>query len=306
MATVVKPAVWDPLAYWRAPARNFMSSARLHLQHMLFQNTLGFLLEKHVEQAILKVPSSPLRVADLACGNAIWLIDLSRELANRGISATLDGFDINDRVFPAPVFLPESITLETLDVFAKPLPRELIGAYDVVHVRAAVSLILNADTEPLLSSVLAMLKPGGWLQWEEPAPYFLVQQATPTREKSACKTLVDTQRPRSDKRGCKSDYLAELDQHLARHKFGEVYMTKTFTRKEDYRGWTDDCLMIWEDYVSQLPSKDTDPQADLTKEFWAEHLTKAVVETEKGVALHPEAIFMVVGRKPVENTTHEY
>ncbi|KAI1639279.1 hypothetical protein F4809DRAFT_596459 [Biscogniauxia mediterranea] len=39
-------------AYWIAPARNFRTSARLHLQHALCQNTLGCLLEPRVQHFV--------------------------------------------------------------------------------------------------------------------------------------------------------------------------------------------------------------------------------------------------------------
>ncbi|KAJ2996689.1 hypothetical protein NUW58_g720 [Xylaria curta] len=228
----------DPTAYWRAPARNYRTLARLHLQHMLFQNTLRFILEKHVEQAIPTAPSSIFKVADLACGNGVWLIGLSRELADKGaVSAKLDGFDINEILFPASAFLPPSVSLENLDVLAKPLPEELIGAYDVVH----------GLNEP---------------------------------------------------RGLRFEYIAELDQHLIKNGFENVYMSKTAKRKQDYKAWTDDILMAWEECTFLFPSKATDPQASHTRESWAENLAKAVGETEKGVALHAGAITTVVGRKP--------
>lgn len=285
--------------YWRTPARNFRTSARLHLQHALWQNTVGFLLEEHVKQALPTESSGRLKVADLACGNGVWLTDLSRELADKGILAHLDGFDINDILFPAPAFLPPSVSFQKLDVLAKPLPQDLIGAYDVVHVRAFTSLIVHADTTPLLSTVLAMLKPGGWLQWEEINPDLLIEPATPGLEKSACEALKRSLRASGEALGLRFDYLDELDQHLIKHGFEEVHMIKTTKRKQDYKAWTDDFLMVWEECTFYWPSKVTAPQAPLTREFWVENLVKAVDETEKGVALHGGIITTSVGRKPI-------
>lgn len=159
MANSAIKSTYDPLTYWVAPARNFRTSARLHLQHLLFQNTINFVLEPHVQAAV--DGAKELRVADLGCGNGIWLSDLDRELSKKGVSSKLDGYDVNEINFPAPAFLPETVTLKKLDVFAKPLPEELIGAYDIVHVRALVSVISNSDLTPLLSTALALLKPGG-------------------------------------------------------------------------------------------------------------------------------------------------
>ncbi|KAI0976895.1 S-adenosyl-L-methionine-dependent methyltransferase [Xylaria arbuscula] len=299
MESEAKPAeFYNPTLYWLAPARNFRSSARLHLQHMLFQNTLGFLLEKDVEQIIPMAPTSVLKVADLACGNGAWLIDLGRKLADQGISANLDGFDVNDILFPAPAFLPPLVSLKKLNILARPLPAELMGTYDVIHVRAFVSLILHADTTPLLSTVFAMLKPGGWVQWEEMNPRCLIEPATPTLEKSACESLKETLRASGEPLGLKFDYLAKLDQHLIKNGFDNVSLITSPKRKEDYKAWTDDFLMSWEECTFYFPSKTTVPDAPITRELWTENLVKAIGEIEKGVALHAGVIFTASGRKP--------
>ncbi|KAI1150470.1 S-adenosyl-L-methionine-dependent methyltransferase [Nemania diffusa] len=290
---------YDPTLYWLAPAQNFRSSARLHLQHMLCQNTLGFLLEKHVEQGITTAPSSPLKVADLACGNGAWLIDLSRKLAGDGVAADLHGFDVNDIFFPAQAFLPPSVSLKKLNILSKPLPEEFVGAYDVVHVRAFVSIILHGETTPLLSTALAMLKPGGWIQWEELNPRFLIEPATPDLETTTCELLKETLRASGEPLGLKYDFLAELDQHLIKNGFQGVSMITSLKRKEDYRAWTDDFLMILEECTFYFPPRTSAPDAPITREFWTENLVKAIGETEKGVALHAGVIFTAVGRKPI-------
>ncbi|KAI1353472.1 S-adenosyl-L-methionine-dependent methyltransferase [Xylaria sp. FL0043] len=285
METNAKPAEpHDPATYWLAPSRNYRTSARLYFQHMLCQNTLGFLLENHIEQAIPRANTSVLQVADLACGNGVWLVDLCGELAKKCISAKLDGFDINEILFPAPALLP---------------PPELIGIYDVVHIRAFTSMILNAETTSLLSTVLAMLKPGGWIQWEEINPDCLVELATPGLETSACETLKRGLRTSAEPHGHRYEYLAELDKHLIKNGFEDVHMSKMAKRKEDYKAWTDDFLMIWEEATPYFPSNVTNPHAPITREFWAKNLIRAVGETEKGVVLHAGIITTVVGRKPI-------
>ncbi|KAI1129146.1 S-adenosyl-L-methionine-dependent methyltransferase [Nemania abortiva] len=297
-----KTDYYEPSVFWSASARNFRTSARLHLQHLLCQNTLGFLLEKRIKQSTTTTTttasSSPFKVADLACGNGVWLTDLSRDLADKGIPASLDGFDINDLIFPTSAFLPESVSLKKLDILAKPLPQELIGVYDVIHVRAFVSVIFNENTTPLLSTVFSMLKPGGWLQWEEMKADFIIEPSTPGLEKSACETLAQILKVGGQSNGLRSDFLAKLDQHLINHGFENVSMFEATKRKQDYRGWTDDFLMVWEEIAASLPSKASQPQSPVTREFWTETLEKAIQETEKGVALHQGALITVVGRKP--------
>jgi hypothetical protein len=86
-------------------------------------------------------------VADLGCGNAIWLCDLHHALSavNPGVNLQLQGFDINSLDFPVALLLPKSMKLSTLDVLVHPLLAELQGIFDVVHVRAFVSIIRHGD-----------------------------------------------------------------------------------------------------------------------------------------------------------------
>ncbi|KAI0883928.1 uncharacterized protein GGS22DRAFT_27825 [Annulohypoxylon maeteangense] len=289
---------YESSTYWVAPARNFRTSARLHLQHLLFQNTLGYLLEPRVQGSISSSTQSELKVADLGCGNGVWLSDLDEELSRKGISASLDGYDVNPINFPAPAHLPQSITVKKLDVLARPLPQEITGVYDIVHVRAFTSIIVNADLDPLLSTALALLKPGGWLQWEElRADRYLVESPSPEISKSACETLVHIVQAGGKARGATYEFLGELDQHLKQYGFTDVHMQTTDTRKRDWKAWTEDYLMIWEELSVFFPPKAKQPQAPMTRESWIDLFAKAVQETEEGVAVHNGSAVTVVGRK---------
>ncbi|EMR71188.1 putative umta methyltransferase family protein [Eutypa lata UCREL1] len=287
---------YDPSTFWVAPARNFRTSARLHLQHLLFQNTINFVLEPHVQAAV--EGAKELRVADLGCGNGIWLSDLDGYLSKKGVSAKLDGYDVNPINFPAPPFLPETVTLNKLNVFTKPLPEELIGAYDIVHVRALVSVILNSDLTPLLSTALALLKPGGWLQWEESrADTYFVEAPSPEVSTNSLNTIIQILHAGGKARGVEFEFLGELDRHLKEHGFEDVHMQGIETRKQDKKAWTEDYLMVWEELAVHFPPKATAPGAPMTRESWVDLFAKAVGETEKGVVAHQGKVVTVVGRK---------
>ncbi|KAI3316623.1 hypothetical protein HD806DRAFT_517142 [Xylariaceae sp. AK1471] len=292
----VKAEAYEPESFWVAPARNFRSSARLHLQHLLWQNTIGFLLEPRIQNSIADVKQ--LKVADLACGNGVWLTDLDHQLSNKKVSSQLDGYDINDVNFPPPAFLPNMVKLNKLDVLSRPLPEELIGAYDIVHIRAFSSIIFNCNTTPLLSTALAMLKPGGWLQWDEMGADFVIEPPSPDISKTACETIDRILKAGGETHGMKREFLRELDRHVSENGFQEVHLQEDKNRKQDYKGWTEDFLMVWEDLASFFPSKADKPEAPVTKEFWVDLFAKAVKETEQGVALFYRNMFTVVGRKP--------
>jgi uncharacterized protein YjiS (DUF1127 family) len=79
---------------------------------------------------------------------------------------TLDGFDISTALFMPPNLLPTGTQLRQLDI-KQPIPENLEGRYDVVHVRMLAAGILPGEWEFVVHNVVKLLRPGGWLQWGE-------------------------------------------------------------------------------------------------------------------------------------------
>lgn len=292
---------YDQSKYWVAPARNFRTSARLHLQHFLIQNTIGYLLEPAIEESIV-IPQQgqQLKVADLACGNGIWLSELHSTLTRANISAQLDGFDINPVNFPGFTYLPESVSLKQLDILAKPLPTELIGVYDIVHIRAFVSVITDGDVKPVLAVASQLLKPGGFLQWEESrGDKFIVESPSPQVSKAACDNVVKILEAASQARGVRNDWVDVLDTHFGQFGFQNARLRRHEKRKQDLKGWTEDYLMVWDELDVFFPTKAQNPNAQLSRETWHELFAAAVHETEQGVVIHQGSLITAVGQKPL-------
>ncbi|KAK3902809.1 S-adenosyl-L-methionine-dependent methyltransferase [Staphylotrichum tortipilum] len=141
-------------------SRDADEAKRLDEQFDLMTQNIGYLLHPDVASAL---PPSP-RVADVGTGTGIFLQRLQTSHPN----ATLDGYDISPAMFPPPQqqqHLP-NMSLRVLDV-KQPIPPELQGAYDLVHVRLLAAAMLPAEWGPVVRNVARLLKPGGWLQWEE-------------------------------------------------------------------------------------------------------------------------------------------
>ncbi|KAF7917597.1 hypothetical protein EAE99_009263 [Botrytis elliptica] len=140
--------------------RSPLGSSRLYLQHWLWQRLIGHLLH----------PSIPIKqdikIADIACGTGIWLIDLAKELARSKTNAQLDGFDISTNQYPHSALLPPNVKLDIMDIF-KPVPERLRGQYDVVHISLLCVVIPGGDPRYVLDNVLTLLRPGGYIQWKE-------------------------------------------------------------------------------------------------------------------------------------------
>ncbi|KAI0160529.1 S-adenosyl-L-methionine-dependent methyltransferase [Xylariaceae sp. FL1272] len=289
---------YDQSKYWIAPCKNFRSSARLHLQHLLIQNTLGYLLEPVMEKSIVTNSPEPLRIADLACGNGIWLLDLHSYLAQHNIAAQLDGFDINPIMFPHPTYLPTAVSLKPLDILAKPTPPELVGIYDIVHIRAFGSVIPDGDLTPVLSVASALLKPGGYLQWEETrGDRFIVESPSPDVSKVACDTITNVLKAGLQAKGISNAWVDVLDTHLTKFGLHDALQHVQEKRKQDFKGWTENYLMVWEDLAQLFPPKAQKPDAPMSLEAWSDLFAKGVKETEQGVIVHQGTVVTAIGKK---------
>ncbi|KAK7909031.1 hypothetical protein PG985_014909 [Apiospora marii] len=292
---------YDPATYWTTSAKNFRSSARLHLQHLLFQRTLGYVLEGHVQDYVSRA-SSPVRVADIGCGNGAWLCDLNDELVKAGTPGQLDGYDVNVANFPAPDFLPSTINLKELDTM-KPPPEEIVGIYDIVHIRAFSSILVDTGVTPLLSFVHAILKPGGYVQWEEVrGDKFVVEAAASASANNvsteACDTISQMLQAASKARGSDFGFIDRLDEEiLGFGGFEDVHKQVLEKRRQDYKAWTEDILMIWGELAVHFPTKADAPTAKLTRESYLDLFRRAIEETENGVAIHQRLLVVAVGRK---------
>ena len=104
-----------------------------------------------MQQAPFLYPTNASDVPLYAC--RAWLIEAAREVPS---SAKLEGFDISGANFPAQEWLPANVSMHVQDAFAE-LPEQLVGVYDVVHIRTIVSAVPKGDPGPLLKNLVQML-----------------------------------------------------------------------------------------------------------------------------------------------------
>ncbi|KAJ5773340.1 Major facilitator superfamily domain general substrate transporter [Penicillium paradoxum] len=107
-------------------------------------------------------------VADLGTGTGVWLEDVAELLPNK--SAYLHGFDISSDQYPPGHEIPrlgqKPIQLSVHNALHS-FPPEHHGRYDLVHIRLLTAGLKQADYTTVLVNARALLKPNGWIQWEE-------------------------------------------------------------------------------------------------------------------------------------------
>ncbi|KAL8989802.1 MAG: hypothetical protein Q9169_008276, partial [Polycauliona sp. 2 TL-2023] len=139
-------------------SRTITGSTRLNAQHQLWQHELGHLLNP----SIFPLPPNA-RIADLATGTGIWLLELSSQYPH----LTYHGLDISISQTPPTAWLPPNLSFSAWDVRSAP-PPSFHGTFDVVHIRLlSVALGDAVKGEEVVRNISMLLKPGGWLQWEE-------------------------------------------------------------------------------------------------------------------------------------------
>jgi SAM-dependent methyltransferase len=267
---------------------------RLHLQHWLFIRQLGWLLHPSIPQA--KNGGAGLRIADLGCENAAWLIELAPHVPN----AKLEGFDIASTHFPAKEWLPVNVSLHQTDILGE-LPDHLHGAFDIIQVPAFTTCIAKGETRPFLQAVRKMLKPGGYFQWVEGTTGRL-RAVSPNESVSKRNSdrLCKWFRRRDLALGETFEWHMDIPRHLKREGFEVVQDEFSEIPKLLYKGWNDDLFSVFEQIGRALPDEVDARQKDdgaMTAGEYQELWNGVLEESQRGVAITFGELVIVVGRK---------
>ena len=140
--------------------RGGREAIRLTAQHHVLASRQGYLLHPEVSNAIKDIAAP--RIADVATGTGIWAIDIGQKMPN----AQVVGLDIADQQFPASWTWPSNVSLELYDLL-EDVPTQYQEYFDVVHVRLLLTAGPNVDKSIFIDRFRSLLRPGGWLQWDE-------------------------------------------------------------------------------------------------------------------------------------------
>lgn len=231
-----------------------------------------------------------------------WLLELIRSPPSEKFQ--LDGFDITASNFPAAGWLPSNLKFHTWDAFSE-VPSEYIGVFDTVHIRAIYSCIKDNNVEPLLTNLLKLLKPGGYLQWDESdASTISCQVSSPDTKAEGAETIVKIQDMLSRAQSkLLPDWLRDLPKTLESHECENIAHEEFQPANELARAWTDNILLVWRDLIPMMPEKAMPlppgmglPES-LSRDSYAELFAKAVDECSKGAKLGM-VYHVFVARKP--------
>ncbi|KAI0812859.1 S-adenosyl-L-methionine-dependent methyltransferase [Xylaria sp. FL0064] len=138
--------------------RDYIDRNRINLQHYQWVNLFGYHLHPHIPP-----PGPQHRIADVGTGTGLWLMDLSARLPE---TVRLDGLDVSLEATTPAEWVPSNVSFREWNIKQEP-PEDLIGQYDVVHLRLLIFVLLDDEIPAVLQKLIKLLKPGGYLQWDE-------------------------------------------------------------------------------------------------------------------------------------------
>ena len=265
--------------------RSYAAASRLNFQHYLWKETLHFNLHPSIS-----IPQEA-SVADVATGTAIWLIDVAREYP----TARLHGFDIDTSQAPPKQWLPSNITLETWNIFDD-VPENMIGTYDVVHLRLLVLVVHRSDIRNVIRKLLRMLKPGGYIQWDElDYPGTHVRNGNNSIQTPALHDLREMVYSRG-----RNDWTLRLPEEFAEEGLVDI-TTHHFQDAPDMaRANGEQHLLTMEEFASSLAT--TDHNGEATEIF--KLIQDVAHEVSNGAALSMPRV-VCIGRKASEEIKRE-
>ncbi|MCJ1457254.1 hypothetical protein MMC28_007621 [Mycoblastus sanguinarius] len=215
-----------------------------------------------------------------------WLLDVSRELP----SAQLDGFDISEDQYPNKAWLPAHITLRQLDI-TKPIPPDLEGLYDLVHVQLFLCVVQKDGPANILKELCKLLKPGGHLQWVEYDPVsFKVVSPDPLLKQSANEKHVEIIR---GPEGKVTEWPSKLASYFVNSGFQQV-TSKSYPLPPEFYAPFMQCHLLAAEEISLKAMKNDGPETQ--GQLFRKLLAEAHKECQTGVTM-AESPIVVIGKK---------
>jgi len=68
-------------------------------------------------------------------------------------------------------------------------------------------------------------------------------------------------------------------------------------KSEQYKAWTEDYLLVYEEVAQMVPKEKDAPGAPLTREKYEGMFDQVVKETNEGAVIHSQHLIVIVGQK---------
>ncbi|KAF2114305.1 UMTA methyltransferase family protein [Lophiotrema nucula] len=217
--------------------RNHIAACRLNLQHYLWREALEFTVNPTVH-----IPKEAV-VADVACGTGLWLLDVAKAHPD----TQLHGFDLDLAQAPHAAWLPPNIQLHKWNLFDN-IPAEFESKFDFVHVRLVVLVLTGENTQSFVKKLMQLLKPGGYLQWDElDCVNMRVRKVNPAIASPALDEIHSLCYS-----GGRHDWTLTIPEMLAEEEFTNTSMTKFGDKPGLARAFNDQHMLTMEEFAAGM------------------------------------------------------
>ncbi|KAJ8065346.1 hypothetical protein OCU04_006034 [Sclerotinia nivalis] len=247
--------------------RSHIAACRLNLQYYLWKEALQFVIHPSIQLSPNAV------IADVATGTGAWLLDVARDFPQ----AQLHGLDNDISQAPHTNWLPGNVSVRHWDIFTD-LPDEMVGTFDYVHVRLLV-LVLEGNNEAFIQKLLKMLKPGGYLQWDE-LDCVNMHVKLPISSPDTKAPALEKIREMSWANG-RYDWTLKIPEFLTKTGFQDVQMQKFGDEERLVRAFNEQHLLTMDEFASSLGRMGKSDVADM----WYGLIERAEREAGMGAAL---------------------
>ncbi|MCJ1285830.1 hypothetical protein MMC26_005171 [Xylographa opegraphella] len=256
--------------------RDYTAATRLNAQQYLWQQELRFNLHPDIPAL-----EDGARIADVAAGTGVWLLEVAHYLPN----VQCDGFDISLAQCPPKKWLPANITFSAWNMFDEP-PENMVGIYDVVHLRHVILVIDQGDPVPAVKNLAKLLKPNGYLQWDEIDLSRTTVKAVDNSVKVEAMTKMDIL---MKGRGTQN-WILNLPETLNGNGFHDAKLHRFAPQDAWLKLQTDIHMLSWTEINSNMPD------GDARKAELAEMIADVYDESKQGAA-HGVDKLVFVARK---------
>ncbi|KAI4177458.1 MAG: hypothetical protein LQ343_000439 [Gyalolechia ehrenbergii] len=209
-------------------------------------------------------------MADIGSGSCIWPIDLLQELP---FAFSVDAIDVSLEQCPTRSWLPNNINLIIHDAY-QPFPEHMIGKYDLVHVQNFLCVWRDEKSKDLVRNLLALLKPGGFIQWSEQDP--------------AANRVITAPGV---------SWVSQLGQTLGRHAALAAFDRFESVGKHQML-WDVQALAACEELASNLKrNAETDNEVEQAERLHTS-TERASIEMRSGVGIYSELVVAVAQKEP--------
>lgn len=259
--------------------RSYSAASRLNFQFYLWKQTLKFNLHPSIPN-----PNVDARIADVATGTGIWLLDLAREVST---TIQLDGLDISLSQAPPKAWLPANINMRVWNIF-EDVPEDLVGQYDIVHVRLLLLVVTNANAVSVLQRLARLLKPGGYLQWEELSGFeHRVATVNPTIQTTAFQEMHKIM----DGHG-RLEWILQLPTSMSENGFEDTAIHQYLDGMDLAKAHSDMLLIMLEEFGAGIAKSKGEGEGTKMQQL----IERIHQESQKGAAMYVPKL-VCVGRK---------